>query len=302
MMVHSASPEERESALRLIFAYLAAEEREKRVTNALHLIELGQLRPDGLLIVRGPDGVRGAMVCLPVPGASGLVWPPRSVLSFEQREIEDALVQNGRAWLRERGAKLGQSLLHRDEAHLAVPLERNGFRHITTLWYMRHDADAPLVGSGIPEKLTYRPYASVPDLFHQTLLRTYEGTLDCPEVNGVRTIAEIIDGHKADSRRDAEHWWLAFDGERPVGVLLISESADWETWEVAYVGVVPEARGHGFGKELMQKAVIEARAAGTRQLTLSVDARNRPAINLYRRWGFERYDEREVYLAVWTSA
>jgi ribosomal protein S18 acetylase RimI-like enzyme len=34
------------------------------------------------------------------------------------------------------------------------------------------------------------------------------------------------------------------------------------------------------------------------QLTLCVDARNSPAIGLYRSLGFERYDTREVYLAV----
>ena len=49
----------------------------------------------------------------------------------------------------------------------------------------------------------------------------------------------------------------------------------------------------------MFKALSEARAAGASSLTLSVDARNRPAWDLYRRLGFAPYDRREVFLAVW---
>ena len=49
----------------------------------------------------------------------------------------------------------------------------------------------------------------------------------------------------------------------------------------------------------MLKALAEARAAGASSLTLSVDARNRPASELYRGLGFESFDRREVFLAVW---
>ena len=70
-------------------------------------------------------------------------------------------------------------------------------------------------------------------------------------------------------------------------------------WENAYLGIVPEARRHGYGRQLARKAIVEARAAGAAQLTLSVDARNRPAWELYRGLGFESFDQREVYLAIW---
>jgi ribosomal protein S18 acetylase RimI-like enzyme len=70
-------------------------------------------------------------------------------------------------------------------------------------------------------------------------------------------------------------------------------------WEVAYMGVVPEARRQGFGREILLKALFEARAAGVPRLTLSVDSRNQPAWNLYRSLGFEPFDRRAVYLLVW---
>ena len=49
---------------------------------------------------------------------------------------------------------------------------------------------------------------------------------------------------------------------------------EWAAWDVAYVGVVPEERGRGYGREIMHKALAVARADGVARLTLSVDARN----------------------------
>ena len=204
------------------------------------------------------------------------------------------------AWLHERGAKLGQCLLTPDELPLAAPLLRNGFAHVTALWYMQHDlAAAP--GSPPRTRLRYLPYSQLadPGPFHQTLLRTYQGTQDCPEITGVRTIEEIIVGHRAQGKHDPGRWLLALAAGRPVGVLLLCEMPEWAAWDVAYVGVVPEARGRGHGRELMHRAVAEARGDGVARLTLSVDVRNRRAWRLYRALGFEAHDRREVFLAIW---
>src|SRR5207237_1563992 len=131
------------------------------------------------------------------------------------------------------------------------------------------------------------------------LLRTYEGTQDCPEITGVRTAEEIIAGHRAQGKHDPRRWWVALAGGRPVGVLLLCEVPEWAAWDVAYVGVVPEARGRGYGRELMHRAVAEARADGVARLTLSVDVRNRRAWELYKGLGFEPHDRREGFLAIW---
>jgi ribosomal protein S18 acetylase RimI-like enzyme len=118
-------------------------------------------------------------------------------------------------------------------------------------------------------------------------------------VNAVRDLSEIIEGHQAQGRHDPERWWLAFERDQAVGVLITTELPESGTWDVSYVGVVPEKRGRGLGRELMRKALMEARAAAATQMTLSVDLRNQPAWNLYRSMGFETFDHREVYLAVW---
>ena len=68
-----------------------------------------------------------------------------------------------------------------------------------------------------------------------------------------------------------------------------------------YLGIVPEARRRGLGHELAVKALREAMQMGQRQMSLSVDTRNAPARELYRKLGFVAFDRREVYLALWPA-
>jgi ribosomal protein S18 acetylase RimI-like enzyme len=232
------------------------------------------------------------------PGSGGLLWPPQVKGDAGNRTaIEDELVQFASIWLRQRGARLAQAMLSPDEAYLGQPLERNGFAHVTTLCYLRRDLSAPLPAE--VDTLTYQPYPADPHLFGQTLLDTYEGTEDCPELTGARNIDEIIEGHRAQGVHDPQQWWLACFHNQPVGVLLLTRMLEWASYDVSYVGVVSSARRRGFGRQLMLKAMAEARRNQTGQLTLSVDHRNGPAWRLYRSLGCEQFDQREVYLAVW---
>jgi mycothiol synthase len=299
-VIAPARPRELEDAFRLIFRHVAEGERETRVANALHLVQKGELDPAGILLATEGGSPVGAVACLPVPGASGLIWPPQAVEGPRRVAVEDALVRQATDWLRRRGARLGQCLLSAEEVPLAGPLLRNGFAHVTSLCYMQHDLSPPPTPAR-GGRLRYVPYLGVPSpgAFHDTLLRTYEGTLDCPEITGVRTVEEIITGHRAQGKYDPGRWWLGLAGGRPVGVLLLCEVPEWAAWDVAYVGVVPEARGLGYGRELMHKALSEAQADGVARLTLSVDVRNRPAWELYTDLGFTQNDRREVYLAIW---
>src|SRR5215472_4199413 len=127
--VMTARPEHREAALRLLFAHLDSKERDRRVANALHLMELGKLDAEGLFIAQENDVLCGSMICLSVPGASGLVWPPQTKSVVNASRIEDQLVQHTCTWLKSRGVRLGQALLAADETKSAGAIERNGFQH-----------------------------------------------------------------------------------------------------------------------------------------------------------------------------
>jgi RimJ/RimL family protein N-acetyltransferase len=296
MVPEHARPDDLPAAFSLIFGHLRDDERGARVAHALALVEQGLLDARGVFVVPGA----GALVCTLVPGAGALVWPPATV-GAARPDVEDALVRRAGDWLRGQGACLAQCLLPPAEEGLAAPLVRNGFARITTISYLEHARSLSVSWWGPPPRLRCEPYnPDRPDEFHHTLALTYQDTLDCPEVNDVRTIDEVIQGHRAQGRFDPRRWLLARAGTEPVGVLLLVEQADGhETWEVAYMGVVPAARRRGLGRELLLRGLREARLGGARRVMLCVDDRNRPAWELYRGAGFAPYDQRVVLLTVW---
>src|SRR5262249_19998170 len=146
------------------------------------------LQAAGMLVARAGRELQGALFYQAVAGASGLIWPPQTQPE-RITQVEDQLVSQACQQLAEQGAKLVQSLLALEECSLGVSLERNSFRHITQLWYMRHDLQFSPRFFQSPEALSYKSYASCAvEQFHRTLVKTYAATLDCPEVNDVRTI------------------------------------------------------------------------------------------------------------------
>src|SRR5258708_1115282 len=110
-MIDTALQDELPAAFRLIVQTVSdGDERERRVANALRMVERGELDRQGVIVARANSGLAGALVCLPVPGASGLVWPPQIQPGLDPRHLEDQLLIRATAWLRQRGAKLGQAL------------------------------------------------------------------------------------------------------------------------------------------------------------------------------------------------
>jgi mycothiol synthase len=292
-----ALPEERESAFRLLLSHCSADQLPSRLDAALRMFQTGEMNPDGLLVLRGPEGLTGAVAVTVVAGGTGIVWPPRALEGREKTLGEDALTRAALHWLKKQGARLSQALLAPDEAFLAAPLLRQGFQRITSLWYLgrMRELTAELLDE-VP-RLRYETSAAVdPELFRTTLARTFEGTLDCPEVIGARSAEEVLLGFRAQGVFDPAAWWLAWNGTEPVGVLLTNGVAEETAWEISYLGIVPSARGKGFGRELVLKALMEGSAAEVEQLFLTVDERNGPAWRIYRSLGFEPFDRREVFL------
>jgi ribosomal protein S18 acetylase RimI-like enzyme len=307
LAVEPARPKELVAALQLVFQYLAEEERAARVANALTLICQDELDPLGIMVVRKKSRLLGAMVSQRLPGAGGLLWPPQASEWPSGQEIEDQLVQAALSWLRQGGAKVAHVIVRPAEKTQVSSLVRSGFVHITALWYFRHslvwrspEADPLAVLLLLGKGLSFRPYPDCDrSLFHRTLMRTYEGTLDCPELNGVRSVEEIVEGHAHQGKHDPNLWWLVFQEEHPVGVVLLTEMPEWDALDIAYLGVIPEARGRGLGRALAAKILLEARARHVNQVTLAVDGRNLPAWNMYLALGFQPLEQREVYLYIW---
>jgi ribosomal protein S18 acetylase RimI-like enzyme len=288
-----ALPEEQEQAFRLLLSHLPPDRLLRRLASSMDMFKRGEIDPQGLLVFRRDGEVIGAIAANVIPGGTGIVWPP----SCQDQGGQDALIREALSWMAGRGARLVQALLHPDEVHLAAPLLRNGFQHVTGLWYLGHDREMSLDRLGEEPRLSFESFDRTDhDVFRETMARSFEGSLDCPEVTGARSIEEVMTGFQGQGVFDPGAWWLASDGDNPVGVLLTSAIPDEDAWEISYVGVVPEARRRGYGREIVTRALFEARAVDVGQVFLTVDARNEPAWKLYRSLGFEPFDRREVFL------
>ena len=146
----------------------------------------------------------------------------------------------------------------------------------------------PPKGGGDEGRLTIDPYCPAnASAFAGVLMASYDGTRDCPELNGTRSADEVVTGYRDAGPGGSREWFLASAGRTPVGVLLLA-GPPAGAWVLTYLGVVPAARGRGVGRALTRFAVRRAAAAAAPGLTLNVDVRNAPALAAVRRRGVRR--------------
>jgi ribosomal protein S18 acetylase RimI-like enzyme len=143
-------------------------------------------------------------------------------------------------------------------------------------------------------------------LFARVIEKTYEGTLDCPELNGRRTGEQTLTSHTQSGNFDPKLWRVYSQGGEDVGIALLSPHSDstddskegnteQRVWEIVYLGVVASHRGRGLAKRMLADMLQVARKDGADEVMLGVDVRNEPAIRLYEQFGFRLFDQRKVH-------
>jgi ribosomal protein S18 acetylase RimI-like enzyme len=253
-----------------------------RLADAFRRVARGELNPDDLLVARRGDHVTGAVYCQRLPGAIAVIWPPRA--GGDDLSVEDELTTAALEHVD--GSKVVQAFLPPEEVARAAPLIRAGFRNVTRVLQMRRDGNSAPSSRGVPAPplvLVSYPECDATE-FLQILTRSHDDSLDCPELHGVRTPAEMFEGYR-DCAPEPARWWLARQSGEAVGVLILAAA------ELTFVGVVPDQRGRGIGRALVQAACTAAPV-----LSVTVDVRNHVAVQLYRSVGFEPERVSEVYL------
>lgn len=292
IVIDQALPAEWPAALELAYQQTPGAARELQVVHALHLLDAAVLDPAGIWLARHNTAIVGVQICMPLHGGSYLFWLPET---RGARADKDALVRAALAWCQVRGGKLAQAILPPADADRAAPLVRQGFRRVTQLLYLEHHLN--VLPAAPADALVFEPFdAANEPTFRQTLARSYDGTLDCPELNGVRTIDEILAGYRAPGAGKPAGWWLLRAGDEPAGVLILTAMSEDAAWDLSYIGVVPEHRRRGIGRVAVCHALQTAQVGGAVQMLLAVDVRNEPARHLYASLGFTQTELRDVYL------
>ncbi len=268
-----------------------------------------------------PQGMR--QVCMPIVG------PGRTIMLFispgNAKETPAAEQQLDRAAAIHAAIRLARKK-HRAEAHLVQGLleprdvwaaqayEAAGLTRLAELLYLsrlmrlgeaRKDTCQPgriasPEGSDWPSGITVRPMDPGPvgeARLHRALDASYTQTLDCPELAGMRTTADIVAAHRAVGEYDAALWWLVERTGEPEGCVLLNRCTEQGCVELVYIGLSPAVRGLGLGKRLMQSAIGVA-AALEREMRCAVDVRNAPALRMYEALGFRESGRRVAFVGL----
>jgi mycothiol synthase len=246
-----------------------------------------------LIWVAVDDGVMG-WAGLPMlnPGRTVLLLAPDATMIADP-SAATAAIESICQHFAVRGAQLAQVLIDPAEGATVELYTSRGFRVMAELLYMHRAIRRTAMPSPLPgpvRVLTYSP--ATHDLFARAILATYEQSLDCPQLNGVRDIEDVIAGHKSAGVFDPADWFVLAQPDGPIAVLLMTRVNNLDGMEIVYVGVSPDARGRGLGDYLMKFAAGHTTARRCRHIALAVDSNNAPAIKLYHRHGFSKSTSR----------
>ena len=97
-----------------------------------------------------------------------------------------------------------------------------------------------------------------------------------------------------DAKRGQRIWVVEVEG-KVAGCIAIVCSGEGVA-QLRWFLLTPEIRGRGLGKRLMEKAIEYSRSAGYRKIILWTFSELETAIALYRRWGFEKTEEKPHHI------
>lgn len=295
-----ASPDAYPEVLSLVFRHLPAEDRGHRLRKLLEGARSGAGSLDGLWEARRGGRLVGGLLSEVQVGRTALVWPPRLVPG-EPTVTGEQLLHRTSAFLVGRRVRVAHALLELGAEEDAAMLGAGGFGMLAELHYLASlEGSFPRSAPSTP--LEFEPYSSAA---HERMARmveaTYEETLDCPQLNGVRDTEDVLAGYRATGVFDPTRWLLVEHQGRDVGCLLLNDHPEQENWELVYMGLVPRARGNGWGRHIARKAQWLTRQAGRPRLVLAVDAANAPAVRMYWLVGFQCWDRKRAFLKILDS-
>ena len=168
-------------------------------------------------------------------------------------------------------------------------IEALGFTYQSSLWLFELAPTTLVPAPAFPDDVVVRGFRPESDLttfveLANASFRDHPTPLDFSE-RGVAHVHAMPDfdpdGILFVSPRD--------DPDRPIAwtkAELESTETGARRGSISFIGVLPEWRGRGLGRELLRWGIAYVRAAGAGTIELSVEALNERALGLYQRTGF----------------
>jgi ribosomal protein S18 acetylase RimI-like enzyme len=291
------SPDQEDLGLRLFLEGVDQAQFEQQVAMLRTSVQRQPLSGYRIWGAFRAEKLTGSIVVQTQAGRIAVVWPPRLVAD-EPHETARQLLQAGMAHLPQLEIRMVQALLPTDTGADAESLAAAGFRHVSDLLYLVCLADQFPTRPPCPD-LQFEPYApTLHARFAELVDATYENTLDCPAVNGVRDIDDVLQGYRATGHFDPQRWFIVRHQGEEIGCLILTDYPEHATWELIYVALLPAARGRGWGVGIVRHSQWLCGQAMRKRLVLAVDAANGPALRMYAAAGFQAWDRRSVFVRV----
>lgn len=298
LVFRPAQLHERHPALRMALSSSAGFADEASVMDFINFADQRGIDLSGLWLAESAGKFLSALLPVISPGRTMLLFAPGFLPRINMQQATIALIDHvcTHCAIHDK-VLLAQALIDPSQLCLQDIFIQAGFQKLARLEYLQGfpsvDIQSPLLPPGY-HWVHYTPASH--DLFVQTILQTYEGSLDCPALNGVRSIGDILAGHKASGDFDPSAWYALLDGSTPRGVLLLSSTEGSDALELVYLGLCPSARGLGLGRLLMQEAMAMVHRRNLNRLTLAADAQNIPAMRLYARFGMQPIGQKNAMM------
>ncbi|MDA1051705.1 MAG: GNAT family N-acetyltransferase [Planctomycetota bacterium] len=296
----SISSAQRAEALVMLVSQEPTSERPGRIATIVTALRAGDVSASTLVGAERDERLTAVAWGQILPGKTVLLWPPR-LAANESELVGDQLQRFLDSRLEAAAIRMAQAVLpdrgHRD----AQRLERVGYRHVADLLYLVSQLDRVDAGRGEFD-LDFVQYT--PDergRLGELVERTYINTLDIPALDGIREMHDILDGYEQIGEFSPDRWFFIQSNGADVGCLLLNDHPGQQQWELVYMGIVPERRGSGWGRQVTRFAQRLAKEAGRRRLILAVDASNDPAVSAYTKAGFFELLRRSVFLKIFTA-
>jgi mycothiol synthase len=285
-----------QTALTVLYSRLPAGAREAQLAETLAAAARQDFSLEDLLLAEAEGRYIGAVLAVRRAGGAAFLWPPVVHDGPLAAEAAQALLAAVGRRLDERGIVFMQCLLDPSDVAGRESLEQGAVPYVTDLILLSRPLRDELPRSNATD-LSAESYSTAENSrFAALVASTYEGTLDCPVLASHRTGEESLESHRATGTFHTEAWRIYRRGGVDAGILLLSEHPDRQVWEVAYLGVIPAARGQGIGRAMLCDGLAFAAESGGRAVEIAADAGNLPALRLYRELGFTEQRRYAVHL------
>ncbi|MDR2439520.1 MAG: GNAT family N-acetyltransferase [Planctomycetaceae bacterium] len=297
MTVEISNPnaQELEETLRFAFSHLPENELVIRINSILEQYRSKMLSLEGIFQAKIHDQRIGALFSQLRIDQTVLAWVPvmRDIFSIElffepfmafcckNRAIAVlALVDQGQQFDETTFVSVGKFELLSDLIYLVFPM-------------MLLTDDSDFAG-----ELRFFPMSyfseDMFDSMAELVQETYRNTRDFPQLMQIAPVKQVLHIYQSGQIFLPELWFFVRKEDQNIGVLLMTDQPE-EQIELTYMGLIEEARGLGYSKEIVRYA---KRIAGLRKrsfLLTSVDEQNTNALKAYLSQGFRVWDRKNVY-------